>query len=222
MGPVHESLECLRNVGVNHTRRQHGVQKGPINNKGTGAMGDFSVMSCHALILKAQQHGLTCWNDESKGIAFESFPIASKVEEFLQRPEQVLLLAAKPGIGKTSCALWLSRFSEHLGHIWLFISLPSIDKPFAPFGLVDHIQKSFGFDDTEMAELQSRRLVLILDSLDEVASQPCAPIAEPAPGLGPVHIQMPSAWEVKQCTLRLTCNPLLGGRVARVYARQQS
>ena len=154
--------------------------------------------------------------------AFESFPIASKVEEFLQRPEQVLLLAAKPGIGKTSCALWLSRFSEHLGHIWLFISLPSIDKPFAPFGLVDHIQKSFGFDEAEMAELQSRRLVLILDSLDEVASQPCAPTAEPAPGLGPVHIQMPSAWEVKQCTLRLTCNPLPGGRVARVYARQQS
>ena len=77
-------------------------------------------------------------------------------------------MAAKPGMGKTSLALWLSRHSHNFGRIWLFVSMPSVSAPFAPFGLTEHLQTTFGFGQEEMVALQQRKLVLILDSLDEV------------------------------------------------------
>lgn len=34
------------------------------------------------------------------------------------------------GMGKTCSALWMSRHVGWLGRLWLFVSLPTVDKPF--------------------------------------------------------------------------------------------
>ena len=82
--------------------------------------------------------------------------------------KQVLLITATAGMGKTSCALWLVRQPRRLGRVWLFLSLPSVRDPFAPQGLVRHLQQTFGFQEREMNALRRCPLVLVLDSLDEV------------------------------------------------------
>ena len=102
-------------------------------------------------------------------LAKEAFPIESKVTEFVQQSAmRVVLITARAGMGKTSCALWLVRETQNLGRAWLLVSLPSVQDPFAPQSLVRHLQKTFGFKEQEMERLRKHPLVLILDSLDEV------------------------------------------------------
>ena len=108
--------------------------------------------------------------------ARDRHPIEGKIAEFVAHaPQRVLLVAARAGMGKTSCALWLARKTQNLGRAWLFVSLPSVEQPFAPQSLVRHLQKTFGFKAPEMEELRRRPLVLILDSLDEVAVPEAGP-----------------------------------------------
>ena len=106
---------------------------------------------------------------ESPG-ARVAFGIRAKVEEFVAAPWPVLLIAAQAGLGKTSCALWLTHRPEHLGRIWLFVSLPSVEGLFTDGALVRHITTLFGFEgnDAALRELKARPLVWVLDSLDEV------------------------------------------------------
>ena len=120
--------------------------------------------------------------------AQEVFHFDPQVTAFVQRPEaRVLLIAARAGTGKTACALRLARDTRKLGRTWLFVSLPSVDHPFATDGLIQHLAKTFGFQGQEVAELQRRPLVLILDSLDEVPVQvltrplPLSPSPPPSP-----------------------------------------
>ena len=81
----------------------------------------------------------------------------------------MLLIAATAGMGKTSCALWLARKTRNLDRVWLFVSLPSVHDPFGPNSLIRHLETTFGFREQETEELRHCPLVLILDSLDEVA-----------------------------------------------------
>ena len=74
------------------------------------------------------------------------------------------------GMGKTACALWLSRHVESLDRIWLFVSLPSVKDPFTPNALLKHVAAMLGYresDDVFIA-LKKKPMVWILDSLDEV------------------------------------------------------
>eukprot|EP00667_Euglena_gracilis_P000249 EG_transcript_249 len=102
--------------------------------------------------------------------ARESFSLETGIQKFLESKRQVLVIASRAGMGKTSCALWLSRSVHWLNHTWLFISLPAVVDPFAPNALIDHMCCSFGFtkEDRAFQELRAEPLVLILDSLDEV------------------------------------------------------
>ena len=93
-----------------------------------------------------------------------SFPVFPRTA-----PSPPLLVPCFTGMGKTSCALWLVRKTHCHGCMWLFVSLPSVHHPFAPNGLVRHLQSTFGIDERAMGELRQRPLVLVLDSLDEVS-----------------------------------------------------
>ena len=78
------------------------------------------------------------------------------------------MIAAASGTGKTALALWLARKTQKLGLTWVFVSLPSVQKPYAPNGLANHVQQTLGIERQEMAAPRRRHLVLMLDSLDEV------------------------------------------------------
>ena len=106
-------------------------------------------------------------------------PIEDKLSEFLDSPETVLLIAATAGMGKTACALWLSRHVEYLDRIWLFISLPAVEDPFGRHAIVRHVAAMLGFQDGDQAfaQLRQQRMVWILDSLDEVL-QPVIPVTQ--------------------------------------------
>ena len=104
--------------------------------------------------------------------AIAESPFVDKLEEFFASGFPVLVVAAKAGMGKTACALWLSRKVRHLGFVWLFISLPAVKSAFTPFALVHHVMGMFGLQDDQeadavMQELKRTPVVLILDSLDE-------------------------------------------------------
>ena len=110
-------------------------------------------------------------------IAHESYSIEAKITQFVERHHHnLLLLAAQAGMGRTSCALWLARTTHHLGRTWLFVSLPAVEALFTPNGLVQHLQKTFGFSPGEMTRLRQHPLVLILDSLDEVQTPSPLPV----------------------------------------------
>ena len=100
--------------------------------------------------------------------AREAVPITDALHAFLSGTRPVLTIAAGSGMGKTSTALWLSRKSQHMGFIWLFVSLPSVKNLFEKYGIVEHLTSVFGFGGRHIEELKQRPLVLILDSLDEV------------------------------------------------------
>lgn len=114
-----------------------------------------------------------------------TFPFMVKLEDFLRSQQRLLLVAAKSGMGKTSCALHLCRKpqrQEWKGEsgwwTWLFISLPSVHEPFSRLALVRHIRAnlSLGEHAADLGGLKSQcRLVLVLDSLDEVAVPGTAP-----------------------------------------------
>ena len=104
--------------------------------------------------------------------AVELLDIHEETTAFVEDPAgKVLLVAAPAGAGKTSYALLLAKRTRHQDRLWLFISLPSVENPFAENSLVRHLKKAFSFEEEQLQELQKRRLVLILDSLDEVQIQ---------------------------------------------------
>ena len=129
--------------------------------------------------------------------AREQYRIEQRIQMFVSSSDRrVLLLAAKAGMGKTSCSLWLTRQTRNLNRIWLFISLPAVHEPFGPQGLVNHLQTTFGFHAQEMQKLQQQPLVLVLDSLDEV------PPPSPVPSKSLLQLNGLAKWDIK---LIVTC-----------------
>eukprot|EP00668_Euglena_longa_P005525 GGOE01006517.1.p1 GENE.GGOE01006517.1~~GGOE01006517.1.p1 ORF type:complete len:1604 (+),score=344.39 GGOE01006517.1:109-4920(+) len=99
-----------------------------------------------------------------------SFPLHTRLEQFINSSSDVLVLVSKPGMGKTCSALWMSRHVGWLGRLWVFISMPTVDRPFARHALVQHVYQLLGLQAGEPACSQLRRqpLVLVLDSVDEL------------------------------------------------------
>ena len=72
-------------------------------------------------------------------------PSGTRFLEFVRGTSlKVLLIAVASGMGKTALALWLARKTQKLGLTWLFVSLPSVQMPFAPNGLCKSCAASAG------------------------------------------------------------------------------
>ena len=125
-----------------------------------------------------QLDGKRCWG-RCTGLWRQSCRAAPSRQQVIVSPQIPRTAVPMPsphvsGMGKTTCALWLSRQTQYLDRTWLFVSLPSVEQPFAQKGLVHHLAKTFGFTEQGLQQLRAHPLVLILDSLDEVPRHPDA------------------------------------------------
>ena len=122
-----------------------------------------------------------------------AFKIEDKVKEFVESPEGVLLIAARSGMGKTACALWLARDVMWSDRIWIFVSLPSVKDLFSHNALVRHVAAMLGFQESDdaLVALKKKRMVWILDSLDEVRAP------EHEVGQSWLELNSLGEWEVK-------------------------